>query len=1003
MNIFNQIKLLPNLLMNKFSSVFLSSNVITSFLSADNLLTRLLKSFLQILYFSCKWIMYIVDVIYFYVLQLAGVSADTSIFDSSSSDMTLKLLIDNKELVTTIIKNFIGIAIVLILVTAIIAIIKQQASALKSPGKGGNSGDVLRSVFKSLLLIILTPLIALLGIVSSSVILQGLFNATNLSNTKSLSARVFNVSASAANKYKLYADNGVRIPIVYKFSGEDKEDAINYTVQMVGNGNFPSLDYFDVNANFYGVNFNDPVLEDTVIVAEKYATGTDEWVNEVYYNYYDTSDSYNRDARDGSQYKILQTHANEYYAMSDVIGYALDTMEEYYFVTIQELLESLANKDADSFGTIASNYNVVIGTSSGEISVSGSGGGHNADEMIEALNKGAYTYIKYTSTYASGNYDYIHVKNAVDELEGAKFVIAYKKEYDTEFEKSINGDLYKKADGTYAEADKYYLKESGSSRYKKVDLYYYYDENKGDYVKTASFDSSKNYYYKIGEDYKSVTDDLKNKFYYKNENGDYVSLTYGSPDTFYSSTKAYGYLPLVNGIKVNDNPTFSSEYIKSGIITARGVFDNSSYPTAIRKTSSGDVVFYRDDLELVSDGSMSSVGSLDQTDVEEDDSEGESEDESEEGFFSKVWSGIKNVVSSVKKFVTNLFNPLKLVPDLNIDESKMATTYTKTTNEVFVLSDSKLHISYFFADSLTSSLSAKLYGINLNNLFDPLSINYVTLVVGSIILFKIMVTSIFGLINRAINLFIMIMIYPIACATIPLDEIDKKQKSGSYTKWSQKYTQLLFSTYGLILGINFVFILIPIIDKIEFFKVENLASNRALGRIANALFNPWTILGVGDNIVSPNYVLVTKFLNKLLQIIFQIAAFSLVTSSNGKGDSYYTVIQTVVGTGPGALEDSPLDAVKKTLKTATKVINTMVFPGKAIKNTITNSKEKVKSFAQDMIPGSAIGNAAKEKLKIIDEKFGDTQSRAESIAEKMQEEQANSSSSDSSSDAGDTT
>lgn len=987
--------------MNKFSSVFLSSNVITSFLSADNLLTRLLKSFLQILYFSCKWIMYIVDVIYFYVLQLAGVSADTSIFDSSSSDMTLKLLIDNKELVTTIIKNFIGIAIVLILVTAIIAIIKQQASALKSPGKGGNSGDVLRSVFKSLLLIILTPLIALLGIVSSSVILQGLFNATNLSNTKSLSARVFNVSASAANKYKLYADNGVRIPIVYKFSGENKEDAINYTVQMVGNGDFPSLDYFDVNANFYGVNFNDPVLKDNVIVAEKYATGTDEWVNEVYYKYYDTSDSYNRDARDGSQYKILQTHANEYYAMSDVIGYALDTMEEYYFVTIQELLESLADNDTDSFGAIALNYNVVIGTSSGVINLSG--GDHNADKMIEAVKKGSYTYIKYTSTYASGNYDYIHVKNAVDELEGAKFVIAYKQEYDTSFKESINGDLYKKNDGTYAEADKYYLKESGSSRYKKVDLYYYYDENRGDYVKTASFESSKNYYYKIGEDYKSVTDDLKNKFYYKNENGDYVNFTYGSSDTFYSSTKAYGYLPLVNGIKVNDNPTFSSEYIKSGIITARGVFDNSSYPTAIRKTSSGDVVFYRDDLELVSDGSMSSVGSLDQTDVEEDDSEDESEEASEEGFFSKVWSGVKNVVSSVKKFVTNLFNPLKLVPDLNIDESKMATTYTKTTNEVFVLSDSKLHISYFFADSLTSSLSAKLYGINLNNLFDPLSINYVTLVIGSIIMFKIMVTSIFGLINRAINLFIMIMIYPIACATIPLDEIDKKQKSGSYTKWSQKYTQLLFSTYGLILGINFVFILIPIIDKIEFFKVENLASNRALGRIANALFNPWTILGFGDNIVAPNYVLVTKFLNKLLQIIFQIAAFSLVTSSDGKGDSYYTVIQTVVGTGPGALEDSPLDAVKKTLKTATKVINTMVFPGKAIKNTITNSKEKVKSFAQDMIPGSAIGNAAKEKLKILDEKFGDTQSRAENIAERMQEEQANSPSSVSSSDAGDTT
>ena len=246
MNIFSQIKILPEMLMNSCSSVFLASDtVITSSLSADNIVTRIIQVFLQLFYFACKWVMYIVDVIYFYVMQLAGVSIDTSILDSAQSDPTFNLLISNKELVTTIIKNFIAIAIVLIIVTAVIAIIRQQTMALKEKkAKKGPAEAVLKSMFKSVLLIILTPMIAIVGIVASSVILQSLYNATNLSETKSLSARVFNVSASAASKYRMYAENGVRIPIKYKFSAIDDDNkneverannAINYAVQMIGN------------------------------------------------------------------------------------------------------------------------------------------------------------------------------------------------------------------------------------------------------------------------------------------------------------------------------------------------------------------------------------------------------------------------------------------------------------------------------------------------------------------------------------------------------------------------------------------------------------------------------------------------------------------------------------------------------------------------------------------------------------------------------------------------
>lgn len=865
MNIFSQIKISPSLLMNKFSSVFLASdNVITTFLESDNFITRLLRAFLQIFYFACKWVMYVVDVIYFYVLELAGVGSDTSVFDAANSDLTFKLLLDNKELVTTIVRNFIAIAIVLILVAAIVAIIKQQSNSLKESGGGEKTSDVLRRTFKSVMLIILTPLIAILGIVASSVILQSLFKATNLTNAKSLSARVFTVSASTANRYKQYAENGERIPIVYKFSGSNKKDAISYAVTMAGNETYPSLDYFDKNLSFGGSSIYDPV-DNSIVNAStssnKY-TAVENWRYNTYYKYFDSAETYNSESN-YAKYRVIDTHANEYYAMSDVICYALETMEEFYFVTIQELLETLVTNNPDEFENVVKDYNIRIMDSSGNhlISVSGADNSPNIAAMKSNIKNKSYGFIRYTSTYTSGTYEYVHVKDAVDEIDGAKFVMAYQ-----------------------------LMDETGG-----VTKYYY--------------------------------------------------------------------MPLVNGSEVGGNSAFKSDYIKNNcMITARGIFDTSGYPTAIRKTASGNIMFYRDDLQLATEGSMSDVATIDQIELEEE----IDKEEEEQSFFEKVGSAVKGAWSSVKKFVTNIFNPLKLVPDLNIDESKLATTYTKVTTSVYTMEDGKLQISYFFSDSLTSKLSSKLYGMDLNNLFEPMNINYVTLLVGSVVMFKIMITAVFALVNRAMNLFIMFLIYPIACATIPLEEGDAGKSSGSYKKWSQKFTQLLFSTYGLILGLNVVFIIIPVIDTIEFFKVSDFVENKALGRIGNALVSPMTLLNVNSSfeITTAAYSTICWLVNKLLRIIFQIAAFSLVSAGGkGGGDTFVSIIQTVVGVGPGALEDSPLDAVKKTIKSTTKVINMVINPAKVVKDTVVNSADKIKKTAKDLLPGSAIAAEAIDKAK----------------------------------------
>ena len=199
---------------------------------------------------------------------------------------------------------------------------------------------------------------------------------------------------------------------------------------------------------------------------------------------------------------------------------------------------------------------------------------------------------------------------------------------------------------------------------------------------------------------------------------------------------------------------------------------------------------------------------------------------------------------------------------------------------------------------------------------------------------------------------------------MPLDDAMGAQKSGAYAKWTQTYTRMLFGTYGVILGINFVFVLIPVIDDITFFTEQNLQENRVLARIADALRNPLLILDIGTSTYEPNYVLSSAYLNKILRIVFQIAAFTLVASPNGKDESFEKVIQTVVGLGPGVLEGSPVDSVKKTLKTMSQGFNMVFFPHKAVKNAIEKGKETLKE-AVDFIPGSALIGEANERRKQI--------------------------------------
>ena len=160
MGVLSFVKLIPSLLMNKLSSVFLAADAVSnSLFDFGTLFTNLLTKLAQLMYFSCKWAMYLIDVMYFYILQLAGVTMDTSSLASMTSadaDMVFNFLINNTKLVTQIIRNFIAIAIIIIIVCAIIAIIKNNMSSLSDKSGGTKVNTVVKSMLKAFFFIIIT-------------------------------------------------------------------------------------------------------------------------------------------------------------------------------------------------------------------------------------------------------------------------------------------------------------------------------------------------------------------------------------------------------------------------------------------------------------------------------------------------------------------------------------------------------------------------------------------------------------------------------------------------------------------------------------------------------------------------------------------------------------------------------------------------------------------------------------------------------------------------------
>lgn len=871
----------PNM-MNFTSSIFqggLNTSVLSSLFKTvqtsavtDSWLGKVIGwvlSFLvDLIYTMGKWILYFVDVIFSYIQELAGLNIDLSSIEAATSpdsDMIFNLLYNGRHLTTTIVRSLLGLSVAVIIIFTIIALIKAQYDSVKA-GQAADLASVTRRTLKSLVLLVITPLIAILGIVASDVLLVSLYNATNTSNSTSLGSKIFATSAVSANVYRLYAQEGLRVPITCDFSKQEeileyydgKEPTDKFTEYLTSTNNAIYTTYLTFNtAEFITYGSINSVLNPSEEV---------KGAENAYYTIYDkaipsdyTSQKKDDDVEISStfdKYRRIQNYQEEYFVMADVVDYAMESGAIMYFKTIQEVLDSIRDIDLnateeDSYSirnnllyNIVNVYNIRFveddpGADPAEKEVVFDN--TNYDNLLDYYTNGDWQAIRFLSNYFSVDeshnpiskmqIEYTHLRDTHDELVGAKYIMSHEKTY-------VFGG---------------------------------------------------------------------------------VSYTY--------------FNPLVVGYSVEAGYEFSSDYIQRGqIISAKGVFYNAMYPTAIKKNDDrSEVIFYRDNIAEVAIGQSGALFNVDWVD-----------DVSNGNFFSKI-----------AIFFKALFNPSSLIPQMDLDPNAVQSTYTKETVTVNTLANGKMRIGYLmsseFMSGLNDAMTGSIYGLNIENLFKVESLNFLILAMGGALLIRICFKAIFGLIGRAYDLYLIIIIYPTACASMPLDE-------GGYNNWFKNYLGKLLSTYGLILGINFVFMLFPVIESIEFFTQEAVGSSEIIQRVGSLFF---ALMPVSQ---------ITKLLNMAVVIMFELAAFTLLEE----------VPQVVarMTESRNLDEDNPindtLQNISKTVSMVTKVIGGV---GSVVKTAVATVKggegglqDKLKAMGRAAVPGSELITAAKNKKYLNDKK-----------------------------------
>ena len=848
-----------------FSCLFLNANAVQQDTSlgthVQNGIRFLLVLLYRVIYVIAKFILLLIDVIYSYMLKLCGLEADYSTIESlfsADSDIVFNMLISAKDLVKPITKNLIGLAIALIIIFTIIALVKSQFDAIEKR-EDNRVMVVLKKTIKAFFLLMLTPMPAVGGIACSNLLLQSLYRATNLSGTMSIGAKVFTTATTNASTFRNYALNNVKIPVT--FDPKNSDDILEYYEGVPANSVFAEYIKSSKNVVYatYMTFHNETFFEFNML-------------NEVVGSQHDASYlSYNSiydfdPLADTLQpFRKISSYREEYFVMADAIDYSINTGERFYYMTIENVIDSILDNVSNQelkeniFQSLMINYDIKLHKVKDNYT----------DDEIKHTNQTGEVNLG-TTIY---KYDYVNAannpsaSNLIKTYEGTSWNLL---SYNTSYMGAIGGT----EPNTRMEIQKNHLK---------------------------------------GE-----TDELKGAKYVLAVQKSVKDPTTGEKYNYYE--------PLTVGYCGDSGIDFESEFIMKGqIVTAKGTFKELKYPTVIRKNDDGHIEFYRYDIESQATDNINSLVNLN----------------FQPNFFEKIG---------------NLFKPEDVEVDLTTNLDAVQLTYSRNESIYCIVEGGTIQISYWFKKFTNAQKT-----VTLDSMFLPMEINFILLLIAPMLMLKMFVGAFFGIIQRGYELFLMIITYPTVVVSIPLDD-------QAYTNYWLKYLGKLFATYGLILGVNFVLMLFPIIENIEFFTQEEVATNKPLNRICRiVLFGNLPIMQV------------TNLLNIVTSILFQLAAFTLFESvpmtianivskdadGNLKSDAFGNLMKIVT-----AIKKAAKVAAKVTLfviKTIPNPISKLISQAHDAMKGITKAERKAKNarkfkeFSKKLLPGSKIIDAAQDK------------------------------------------
>ena len=274
--------------------------------------------------------MLFIDFIFVFIRQIVGIDADfKNIAGLENSDIVFKFLLSDS--VISVLKGILVISIVLIILFAAFAIVKNEYLAATT-GSPNSKKSVLVSTLKSLFMIVLIPILFIGGIFLSNGLLKTLDNVTSGGNDFSFGNRIFIASTYQANAYRRYALNNKQIPITYNFSAVDEDGFFDHategTVKELEEAfeAFTNKSGWDRGLTTYLMFLNETYLDlNYVELADKTAFDAGNDNGSGYHAAYDRG---------------LFTKQYEYFNMAEVIDWAVKNNETIYFKTPQDVLES---------------------------------------------------------------------------------------------------------------------------------------------------------------------------------------------------------------------------------------------------------------------------------------------------------------------------------------------------------------------------------------------------------------------------------------------------------------------------------------------------------------------------------------------------------------------------------------------------------------------------------------------------------------------------------------